>query len=199
MSSLFADPIHSAAIVVGDVTDRSTWRLASEWVWPHPDRLGRLVGRPRIVSIDQSRAFAFVRDFHRHHDAPQGWRWGLGLVRDAEWGGGSVGPVLVGVGIAGRPVAQALDDGSAIEFTRCCVWITRNAASMIYGALIRQARERGFGKAITYTLPTESGASLRAVGFTPVATTAGGSWNRRGRRRTDKGPTCPKIRWEKPL
>ncbi|WP_345486006.1 XF1762 family protein, partial [Planotetraspora phitsanulokensis] len=45
----------------------------------------------------------------------------------------------------------------------------RNANSMLYGAAWRAARALGYVRAITYTQEGESGASLRASGWKPVA------------------------------
>ena len=53
----------------------------------------------------------------------------------------------------------------------------------------------GYRKVITYTLPEESGASLRAVGWARLGVAGGGSWHRAARPRTGTGPTQEKIRW----
>lgn len=103
---------------------------------------------------------------------------------------------MVGVAIAGNPVARMLNDGLTIEITRCCTDGTRNACSMLYGAVWRAARAMGFRRGITYTLPEEGGASLRAAGWRLVGEAGGGSWDREGRPRTDKHPTQTKLRWE---
>lgn len=47
-------------------------------------------------------------------------------------------------------------------------------------------------------LASESGASLRASGYTKDLTSKGGSW-RRGRQREDNHPTEPKTRWSRQL
>jgi hypothetical protein len=54
----------------------------------------------------------------------------------------------------------------------------------------------GYTRFITYTLPEESGASLRAVGATQEAVVTGGGWNRNGRQREER-PIYKerKIRW----
>ena len=57
----------------------------------------------------------------------------------------------------------------------------------------------GFAKIVTYTLPAEGGASLRASGWVRVAETAGGSWDCASRPRVDDAPTVPKWRWEREL
>jgi hypothetical protein len=52
------------------------------------------------------------------------------------------------------------------------------------------------GKIITYTLPEEGGASLRASGFTLVGEAGGGRWNRPGRPAAETHPIGKKLRWE---
>lgn len=49
---------------------------------------------------------------------------------------------------------------------------------------------------VTYTLPSESGGSLRGAGFRNTAVTDGGTWSRPSRGRIDQHPTEPKTRWE---
>lgn len=87
----------------------------------------------RLVPLRQAEAFAFIEAQHRHCKAPIGDVIRVGVER-----GGSV----VGVGTAGRPSARMLDDGQTLEVTRVCTDGTRNACSMIYGALVRAARVR---------------------------------------------------------
>jgi hypothetical protein len=62
----------------------------------------------------------------------------------------------------------------------------------------RVARRQGarHRKLITYTLPEEGGASLRASGFTLVGEAGGGRWNRPGRPASDTHPLGKKLRWE---
>jgi hypothetical protein len=66
----------------------------------------------------------------------------------------------------GRPISRALDDGLTAEITRVCVLEGyKNANSMLYGTMLRIAKAMGYKRVITYILPEESGASMRAVGF----------------------------------
>lgn len=142
-------------------------------------------------SVDLATAKTFVADHHRHHKAPQGHKFSLGLF---------VGGKLIGVIIVGRPVARALDDKETLEVTRCCVMQGYpNAVSKLYSAAIQAAKSLMYKRIITYTLTEEIGASMRAVGFDLEATTNGGSWNCKSRPRTDKAPTTPKYRWCKKL
>lgn len=78
------------------------------------------------------------------------------------------GAVLVGVATAGRPVARHFDNGITLEINRTCTDGSRNANSMLYGAVWRAARAMGYCRCITYTQADESGASLRAAGWTRV-------------------------------
>lgn len=113
-----------------------------------------------IVPIILKTAKEFVAKYHRHNSPPHKWKFGVGLMKDGK---------LVGVAVAGRPIARPLDDGRTIEITRTCTDGTRNANSMLYGAVWRAAKAMGYLRAVTYTQADESGASLRAVGWKPVA------------------------------
>jgi GNAT superfamily N-acetyltransferase len=124
---------------------------------------------------------------HRHHQPPNG---GIGAV--ACFDGGT----LVGVAIIARPVARLFMDTDTAEITRLCVLPDhRNAASWLYARAKRLAQAWGFVRVVTYTLPSESGASLRAAGFQLDGVTAGGSWHRESRPREDNHPLDPKLRW----
>ena len=110
----------------------------------------------RIAPITLRDACAFIERHHRHNKPPRGWKFGVGVLSGAE---------LVGVATAGRPVARAFDDGLTLEVNRTCTDGTRNANSMLYGAVWRAAKAMGYRRCITYTQHDESGASLRAVGW----------------------------------
>lgn len=146
----------------------------------------------RPSSIQDARAF--VGAHHRHNLPP---RSGLFAVAVA------VGEEVVGVGIASRPVARALQDGVTVEVVRCCTVGTPNAASMIYGALVRAAKALGYRRAITYTLASEPGTSLRAANWrrdAELPARAGWDAPSRTRVQTDlfgnaRRPAGPKVRW----
>lgn len=112
-----------------------------------------------IRPITFRQACAFVTAFHRHNKAPQGHKFSVGIYIDN---------VLVGVGMAGRPIARAFDDGLTLEINRTCTDGTSNANSMIYGALRKAAFAMGYRRIITYTQADESGASLKGAGFVKV-------------------------------
>ena len=148
-----------------------------------------------ICPITLREAQDFVRAHHRHNDPPQGHKFSIGLMD-----GGS----LIGVVVAGRPIARANDDGYTAEITRCCVLDgRRNANSKLYAAAIRAAKAMGYRRVLTYTLPEESGASLKAVGFEYDGMTrhSANGWDVPGRprRKPMKYPYCQKVRWVKML
>lgn len=132
----------------------------------------------------------FISLNHRHNGRVTGWKFGVGLCRDE---------TLVGVGMGGRPVSRHMDDGVTLEVTRVCTLGDRNANSMIYGALLRAGRALGYQRIITYTLESEGGSSLKAVGFVVDAVSPGGEWDTPTRRRRSSGEVGytpePKLRW----
>ncbi len=140
-----------------------------------------------LTPITLREANAFVEAHHRHHGPARGC-----IVCVAV----SDGCGICGVAIVGRPVSRMLDDGWTAEVVRCCTDGTRNAASMLYGAAWRTVRALGYRKLVTYTLPQEGGASLRASGFRCLGQAGGGSWNRHERPRVDTHPLQEKLRWE---
>tara|TARA_R110000868_G_scaffold122450_1_gene324356 strand:- start:423 stop:881 length:459 start_codon:yes stop_codon:yes gene_type:complete len=145
-----------------------------------------------IKPISLKQAQQFVRDHHRHNKPPVGHKFSVGLFVDG---------ALIGVAVAGRPVARALDDGLTLEVTRTCTDGTRNANSKLYGAITRAAAALGYRRAVTYTQGDESGASLRGAGGTPAATLAPrAGWDAPSRPRTDIGSGgVGRIRWERVL
>ena len=136
---------------------------------------------------------------HRHNMPTNGHKFSIACYD---------GDKLCGVAIAGQPVARKLDDGLTIEIRRVCTDGTHNACSILYGACSRCAREMGYKRVVTYTLYSESGASLKAAGFIRAAENVGGvSWDMPSRPRETtqislfgeerKYPDEKKIRWEK--
>lgn len=81
--------------------------------------------------------------------------------------------------------------------------LRKNAATKLYAAACKQARQLGYDRVITYTMAHESGHSLIAAGWTMTACSSGGSWDRDSRARTTKSAktdiTGAKVRWEKGL
>jgi hypothetical protein len=134
----------------------------------------------------------FVRNFHRHNKPPQGGLFAVGCSDGAE---------LVGVAIVGRPVARNLDNGETAEVTRCCVNddAPKGSCSFLYARCWQAAKALGWRKLITYTLQSESGASLRGAGWTVVAQMSGNSgvaWQNRPGREWQPVVGQAKFRWE---
>jgi hypothetical protein len=75
---------------------------------------------------------------------------------------------------------------------------TRNACSALYAAAWRAASAIGYRRLVTYTLPSEGGASLRGAGWKCTGEAGGGSWARPSRPRVDMHPMQQKMRWEAP-
>ncbi len=113
----------------------------------------------RVGPITFRDACAFVARLHRHNKPPRGHKFSIGVY---------VGTELVGVAMAGRPIARAYDDGLTLEVNRTCTDGTKNANSMLYGAVRRAARAMGYRRVITYTQADEPGTSLRAAGYRRV-------------------------------
>ncbi|WP_312168894.1 XF1762 family protein [Atlantibacter hermannii] len=121
-----------------------------------------------IVPITFRQACEFISQLHRHNKPPAGHKFSVGLKLNG---------VLVGVAMAGRPIARHFDDGLTLEVNRTCTDGTRNANSMLYGAVRRAAWGMGYLRIITYTQADESGVSLRAAGFVKIKTLpARSSW-----------------------
>ncbi len=146
-----------------------------------------------LQPIFQDEAFAFIAQHHRHHLPPTGWIFGI-AVNQENFDGGRV---IVGVITVGRPVSRLLDTGWCAEVTRCCTAEGHpGAASMLYAAAWRACKALGYKRLITYTLKSESGASLRGAGWTCLGDAGGKSWHRESRPRIDKAPIGQKRIWE---
>ena len=91
----------------------------------------------------------FISLYHRHNKPVKlGGLYAIGLEKDGE---------LIGVAIAGRPVARLLDNKKTLEINRVCVKDGfPNANSILYARMIRVGRLLGYARIITYTLETES-------------------------------------------
>jgi len=136
-----------------------------------------------------------VSQWHRHARPVLSAKFSVGCVCDGE---------LVGVAIAGRPVSRYLDDGLTIEVNRVCTLpeAPKGTCSFLYMACWRIWREMGGLKCITYTLQSESGASLRGAGWVIVAETKPSKgWARPSMNHLNRvdNPVYaqPKFRWER--
>ena len=135
----------------------------------------------------------FVANFHRHSKPTQGGKFAIGACCDG----------LLGVAIVGRPIARRLDDGFTAEVLRVCVKpnAPKNTCSFLYGRCWRIWQQMGGMKMITYTLQSESGSSLRGVGWKIMGETGGWNENKGWTTRPNRDwlPIYGqlKFRWEK--
>ena len=140
-----------------------------------------------IRPIDYATAAAFVDEHHRHHRRPVGHKFSIACYD---------GQRLCGVAMVGRPVSRFLDNGATLEVNRLCTDGTRNACSILYAASWRAAHAMGYQRIVTYTLETESGASLRAAGWKCEGTAGGKNWTGERFRQIEMNG-CMKVRWSK--
>jgi hypothetical protein len=143
----------------------------------------------QLCPLTLREAHAFVARVHRHHRPSRGGKFAIGAARDGQ---------VVGVVVIGRPVSRELQRGGyTAEVLRLAVIEgVRNACSLLYGAAWRAARAMGYRRLVTYTLPSEGGASLIASGWRLIGEAGGGSWSCPSRPRVDEHPTQVKFRWE---
>jgi hypothetical protein len=140
------------------------------------------------VPIHLREANEFVAKCHRHSLPTVGGKFAVGAAVDGK---------LVGVAIAGRPVARRLDDGKTLEVLRVATDGTANVCSFLYSRCAKIARLMGYSTIITYTLESEDRASLRAVGAKPTGPLQSHEWSNPARpRKSQHIYQEPKYRWE---
>lgn len=119
----------------------------------------------RLVPLKRDQAKAYIRAHHRHNKRFCGDLFRVGCVAEGE-------VEMAGVAVVGRPVSRETQhrEPQTCELLRLCVreGAPRNVASFLLGAVRRAAWALGYTKVITYTLKSESGASLRAAGYRTV-------------------------------
>ena len=142
--------------------------------------------RPIPLTLDE--ANTLVSHWHRHHRPLAHAKFCIGAaLPDGR---------ICGAAIVGRPVARLFDDGVSLEVNRLVTDGTKNACSMLYGAVARAAKALGYSKVWTYTRVDEPGTSLRAAGWRlddPAVRAR--SWDMPGRPRTDKTEIVQRKRW----
>lgn len=146
--------------------------------------------KPYPITLKEARTY--VDRHHRHNAAPKFHKFSV-CLRAAD----EVEPV--GVAIASTPKARHQMDGITLEINRCCSDPRyADACSRLYALAIRAGREMGYRRFLTYTLPEESGSSLKAVGFRfdgMVQASAAG-WDSPSRpRKPERYPEGEKLRW----
>ena len=151
-----------------------------------------LLSQYRTFPITFQEAAEYVNNHHRHNIAPQGHKFSIAVC--------SADGYTVGVLIASEPKARHLQDGRTLEINRCCTdFRYHNVCSTLLSKAIRIGKEMGYQRFISYTLESEQGASLKAVGFHVDGITKGRmtGWDAPSRHRNlaDKYPTENKKRW----
>lgn len=149
-----------------------------------------------LAPITKDSARRFVGQVHRHNLPPS--RQCIGYVACVDDTG-----AVRGVALWGIPSARKLNDGYTAEVLRVATDGAYNACSLLYGACKRGAAAAGYRRLYTYTLQSESGASLKASGWTLDADLPPSrGWNRPSRPRVEvdlfgnpRTPTGPKYRW----
>lgn len=109
----------------------------------------------RISPISIRDADKFVALNHRHNKQAGNGKFAISCYEGEE---------LIGVAIAGRPRSRHLDNGLTCEVYRVCTTGFKNSTSFLYNRVKRIAQLMGYEKVITYTLQSESGSSLKAIG-----------------------------------
>lgn len=153
-----------------------------------------------LVPISLREANDFVSEYHRHNGrtSRDGGKFAIGAEGDCEDGLRT----LVGVAIVGNPLSATYMDGFTAEVLRVCTSprAPKNCCSMLYGACWRAWRAMGGKKLITYTLQSESGASLRGAGWSVIAQTkpTGKGWRKKDHLVRPWHPIYDevKLRWE---
>lgn len=150
-----------------------------------------LITTMTAVPITLEKAREYVKKHHRHCAAPRFHKFSVCLkVADES--------EEIGVAIASTPKARYQMDGRTLEINRCCADPRyADACSNLLARVVRIGREMGYTRFLTYTLESESGSSLRAVGFQQDGfVSSSSSWDSPSRKRdvTDY-PEGLKVRW----
>lgn len=139
-----------------------------------------------IRPIHLTPARKYIEQYHRHNLPPVGGKFAISCWDENQ---------LCGVAVCGRPVSRHLDDGQTLEIYRNCTDGTKNACSKLYGACQRTAKAMGYKKVITYTLASETGASLRAANFQCCGEAGGLAWTGNRKRDYEVAPQEMKVKW----
>jgi len=143
----------------------------------------------RVKPINLKDANLFVKNYHRHNLPVAGCKFAISAV---------ISGIVVGVAICGRPVNRNLDNGLTLEVYRVATDGTKNATSFLYSRCRNIGQFMGYEKIITYTLQSESGSSLKAIGAAQITMFEGRQWDnhKNGIRKKQAVYDAPKIRWE---
>ena len=130
------------------------------------------------VPLSLREANDFVAAYHRHNGRTtrNGGKFAIGV---------STGDELVGVAIVGNPISATYMDGYTAEVLRVCTvdHAPKGSNSFLYSRCWVAWRAMGGTRLITYTLTTESGASLRGAGWQVLHKTKDGhnDWEAKAR------------------
>ena len=144
-----------------------------------------------VIPVSKEKASEFITYIHRHHLPLDFGTYALGVC--------TADGVIHGVAIIGRTTTQHFDEETnhwVQEVRRVATDGTKNACSCLYAAAWRFVSAMGYRKLISYTLPEEGGASLRALGWKRVDNVGGNPWAHRSKRGYDIHPVGKKTRWE---
>jgi hypothetical protein len=159
-------------------------------VEPHSSTLAHLTdpfcGKLSVAPCTVKAALGYVRAWHRHLPEVQGGLFAASCVDPSGY--------VVAVAIAGNPPRVWQGTGRVV-ISRVAASVGGNACGMLYGALASAAKALGYREAWTYTLPDETGKTLRGAGFVDMGLTAGGEHDRPSRRRAAAVRPEPKRRW----
>lgn len=143
------------------------------------------------IPLNLNEANMFVATHHRHSRPVVGHRFSIGAA---------INDSLVGVAIVGRPIARMLQDDFTAEVLRTCVKESapKGTNSFLYARCWKAWKAMGGRKLITYTLKSESGASLRGAGWKVIAEVKGNrQWDTPSRPRELRDIyEQQKLRWE---
>jgi len=143
----------------------------------------------KAIPLNQATVNTYIATYHRHHGTIRCDKYRIGCEVDG---------FLVGVIQVARPVSRHLDNGLTLEVARLCTnGDMPNVCSFLYARAAKIAKLMGYEKIITYILDSETGASLRAVGWTKEVDIKGHSWSCPSRPRNTVAPICDKQRWAK--
>lgn len=159
------------------------WKLGDFVIADTEDGYGRfyhvngaassLIAKLEAAPITLREASAYIDCHHRHNAGPKFHKFSICLRTPGE-------QEPVGVAVASTPKARHQMDGRTLEINRCCTDIRyADVCSCLYAHVIRAGREMGYRRFLTYTLPDESGSSLRAVEFRldGIVRPSPGGWN----------------------
>ncbi len=155
--------------------------------------------RLQLLPVSLREANDFVEQFHRHsaRTSNDGGKFAIALEHDGQ---------LVGVAIVGRPVSRMLQHGKE-EFPAECLRLCtspecpKGGGSKLYARARRIWQLMGGSHFHTYTLASESGATMRGAGLTePVTAVPAAKWDRPSRTRVARpAEQLAKVRWTEAL